>query len=79
MAYESWPTLDEELARDDEVEIGVQINGKMTARVMMAADLGEDCIKEAALGEDRVARALAGKTVRKVIVVKGRLVNVVAN
>ena len=63
----------------DEVEIGVQVNGKMTARVMMAADSDESCAKEAALGEERVVTALAGKTVRKVIVVKGRLVNIVAN
>ncbi len=79
LAYEPWPAFDERLARDEEVEIGVQICGKTKARVMVAADADEDVLKTAALGEDRIATLLEGKTVRKVIVVKGRLVNIVAN
>ena len=78
LAYEPWPSYDEALARDEEVEIGVQINGKVKARVMVPADAGEDTIRTAALAERRVCEALEGKTIRKVIVVKGRLVNVVA-
>ncbi len=79
LAYEPWPAFDEALARDEEVEIGVQVNGKLKARVMVAADADEESIRSAALGVTKVAAAIAGKTVRKVIVVKGRLVNIVAN
>jgi len=78
LAYEPWPAYDEKLARDEEVEIGVQINGKMKARVMVAADADEDTIRSVALAQDNVTKTLEGKTVRKVIVVKGRLVNIVA-
>jgi leucyl-tRNA synthetase len=70
---------DEALARDKEVEIGVQVGGKIKARVMVAADADEETIRSTALGNEQVAKAIAGKTVRKVIVVKGRLVNIVAN
>ncbi|MGB2985754.1 MAG: class I tRNA ligase family protein [Phycisphaerae bacterium] len=79
LAYEPWPQYDEKLARDEEVEIGVQINGKLKARVMVATDADEESIREAALAEKRIVEAIAGKTIRKVIVVKGRLVNIVAN
>ncbi|MFQ5494474.1 MAG: leucine--tRNA ligase [Phycisphaerae bacterium] len=79
LAYESWPVCDEALARDREVEIGVQINGKLKARLTVDADAGENDIQTAALKQQRVAEALAGKTIRKVIVVKGRLVSIVAN
>jgi leucyl-tRNA synthetase len=79
LAYDPWPTHDEKLARDEEVEIGVQINGKVRARVMVAADADEETIRTAALAEGKVAAAIAGKTIRKLIVVKGRLVNIVVN
>ena len=52
---------------------------RLTARMMMAGDADEEQIKEAALAQERVVTALQGKTIRKVFVVKGRLVNVVAN
>ncbi len=77
LAYEAWPPFDDALTRDLEVEVGVQINGKVRARVMVSADATEEAIQTAALGEDRIVEALLGKTVRKVIVVKGRLVNIV--
>ena len=72
-----WPTFDPEQAKADEVELAVQLNGKVKGRVTVAADADEETIKQAAL--DDVAGLIADKTVRKVIVVKGRLVNVVAN
>ena len=78
LAYEPWPAHDEALARDEEVEIGVQINGKVKARVMVPADADEATIQATARAEERMCAALRGKTIRKVIVVKGRLVNVVA-
>ncbi len=78
LAYEPWPKYDEKLARDEEVEIGVQINGKLKARVMVAANADEETVRSAALTQKKVAAAIEGKTIRKVIVVKGRLVNIVA-
>ncbi len=79
LAHAPWPALDEALARDEEVEIAVQIAGKVKARVMVAADADEKTIGEVATADERVKAALAGKTIRKIIVVKGRLVNIVAN
>jgi len=79
LAYEPWPIYDPALAREEEVEIAVQVQGKIKARMMVAADSSEDAIQSVALADKRVVEALAGKTVRKVIVVKGRLVNIVAN
>ncbi len=70
-----WPAFDPELARADEVELAVQLNGKVKAKIMVAADAAEDAIRETALAA--VSGALAGKEPRKVIVVKGRLVNIV--
>ena len=70
-----WPTFDPELAKADEIELAVQLNGKVKGRVTVAADADEETIKQAAL--DEVAALTDGKTIRKVIVVKGRLVNIV--
>ena len=77
--HEPWPTFDPALAREEEVEIAVQVQGKIKARFMVAADADEESVRAAAMANDRVIDALAGKTVRKVIVVKGRLVNIVAS
>jgi leucyl-tRNA synthetase len=79
LAYQPWPDFDPGLARDDVLEIGVQVNGKLRGRVTVAADADEESIRRAALAEEKVAAAVAGKDVRKVIVVKGRLVSIVAN
>ncbi len=79
LAFEPWPQFDEALTRDDEVEIAVQVAGKVKARITVSADADEEALQAAALADERVKAALTGKTVRKVIVVKGRLVNVVAN
>ena len=77
LAYEPWPQHEETLAREDEVEVGVQIGGKIKARIMVPADADEEAVQAAALEHERVIAALANKTIRKVIVVKGRLVNIV--
>ena len=68
--------FDAELAKGDEVEIAVQIKGKVRGRITVAADASDDEMAEAA--KAAVADQLAGKDVKKVIVVKGRLVNIVA-
>lgn len=79
LAFEPWPAFDEALTRDEEVEIAVQVSGKVKARVTVAADADEASIRAIALADERVRTALENKTVRKVIVIKGRLVNIVAN
>ncbi len=76
---EAWPTFDPSALIRDEVEIAIQINGKIKAKIYVPTSLGEDEIKEAALNNENIKTALEGKTVRKVIVIKGRLVNIVAN
>jgi len=72
-----WPAFDAEAAKVDEIEVPVQVNGKLRGKVVVAADAGEEDMKSAAMADDKVAKALAGKAVRKVIVVPGRLVNIV--
>ena len=72
---EQWPDFDPEQAKSAEVELAVQVNGKVRAKVMVPVDAGDDAIREEALAA--ITDLLAGKEPRKVIVVKGRLVNVV--
>jgi leucyl-tRNA synthetase len=79
LTYAPWPEYDPALARDDEVEVAVQILGKIKARITVPADADEAALETAALADERIQELLAGKTVRKVIVIKGRLVNIVAN
>jgi leucyl-tRNA synthetase len=77
LAYEPFPEFDAALLVDDEVEIPVQINGKVRAQVRVASTASDPDLEAAARGEPRIAAALAGATVRKVIVVPQRLVNFV--
>ena len=77
IAYAPWPEFNAELAQDKEIEVPVQINGKVRDRVTVPADADEAALESAARAAPKVAAALKGKTVRKVIVVKGRLVNIV--
>lgn len=72
-----WPVADEELAREDEIEIPVQINGKLVNVVKLSADSDEAAIKTAALVDEKVKARIEGKNVVKVIVVPGKLVNLV--
>jgi leucyl-tRNA synthetase len=73
----SWPVSDSELAKEDELEIPVQINGKLVAVVRVAVDADSKTIEAAALAQEKVQSRTAGKTVVKVIVVPGKLVNLV--
>jgi leucyl-tRNA synthetase len=73
----SWPTYDAAVARADEVVIPVQINGKVRARLTVAADASEQELERLALADPSVQAHIAGKTVRKVVVAKGRLVSLV--
>lgn len=72
----AWPEFDAAAARADEVQMAVQIKGKVRAHVTVSADASDDEV--AGLAQAAVADQLAGKTVKKVIVIKGRLVNIVA-
>ena len=74
--HEPWPIFDEAQAKSNTVEIAVQIKGKVRARIMVAADASEDELSHAA--QQAVAQQLEGREIRKVIVVPGRLVNIVA-
>ena len=77
IAFEAWPTWNESLLGEAEKEIAVQVNGKVRATVMIAVDEAEDSIKEKALAEENVKRHIEGKEVVKVIVIKGKIVNIV--
>ena len=72
-----WPLFDPSALIKDEVEIAVQVNGKIKNRIMIAADLSEEDIKTAAVEDPSIKAAIEGKTIIKVIVIKGRLVNIV--
>ena len=79
IAYAEWPTFDESKLVEDEVEILVQVLGKPKARIMMDPTLSKDEVEKIALNDEKVKEAIEGKTIRKVIVVPGKLVNIVAN
>jgi leucyl-tRNA synthetase len=73
----TWPIYVPDLAREDEIEIPVQVNGKLVNVVKVAAGSDEAAVKAAALADEKVKARIAGKTVVKVIVVPGKLVNLV--
>ncbi len=79
IAYASWPTYDEAMLVEDEVEVIVQVNGKLRGKFKVAVGTSEDVLKEEALKVPAVQAQVEGKTIRKVIVVKGKVVNIVAN
>lgn len=72
-----WPRADRDLARVDEIEIVLQINGKLRSRVKVEADIEPERLEEIALAEDRIASLLGGRAPRRVIVVPKKLVNIV--
>ncbi|AOK89125.1 leucine--tRNA ligase [Paenibacillus polymyxa] len=78
ITYAAWPAYDEAWTVDAEVEIVVQVNGKIVQRATIAKDLDAKAMEAFAVSLDNVQQALAGKTIRKVIAVPGKLVNIVA-
>lgn len=74
---QSWPQADPELVKVEMVELPIQVNGKVRDRITVAADADEQAVQEAALASPQVQKWLNGRTVRKVIVVPRRLVNIV--
>ncbi|WP_010270467.1 leucine--tRNA ligase [Paenibacillus senegalensis] len=79
ISYEPWPEYDEAWTVENEVEIVIQINGKIIERTSVSKDLSREELEAAALALPKVQEAIAGKAVRKVIAVPGKLVNIVAN
>ena len=77
IAFESWPTYDEAKCVDDEIEIAVQINGKVKEKLVVAADADNETVLAAAKALEKVAAAIDGMTIVKELYVKGRLVNIV--
>src|SRR5579884_4287206 len=77
LAYEPWPTFDPALTRAEEIEVPVQINGKVRLRLRVPAEINKEELEKTALADERVRQLIEGKQVRKVIVVPGKLVNIV--
>jgi leucyl-tRNA synthetase len=75
----SWPDYDPAALVDDEVEVVFQVNGKLRDRATVAVGMGKEELEKLALASTRVQEFTAGLTVRKVVVVPGKLVNIVAN
>ncbi len=79
ISYEAWPAYDEAKLVDDEVEIVVQVNGKVKAKLYVPSDATKETQEQIAMDDDKIKEQIDGKTVRKVISVPGKLVNIVAN
>jgi leucyl-tRNA synthetase len=77
LAYEPWPAYDEALTRADEIEVPVQVNGKLRTRLRVPPDISQEELQAQALADERVKSFIEGKKIRKVIVVPGKLVNIV--
>ena len=77
LAYEPWPQFDPALLVEEQIELPIQVNGKLRSRITVDADADDKTVEETALADDKIKQALGDATVRKVIIVKGRLVNVV--
>ncbi|ERJ13408.1 leucine--tRNA ligase [Haloplasma contractile] len=79
ITYEAWPTYDESKLIEDEIEIVVQVNGKVRDRMMVSREISKEDLEEKAKSALNVQKHIEGKTIRKVIVVPKKLVNIVAN
>ncbi|MEK7865388.1 MAG: class I tRNA ligase family protein, partial [Planctomycetota bacterium] len=74
-----WPTYDEKALEVEQVEIVVQVNGKMRSKVTVESGIAEDAVKAAVLADEKVKKSLEGATVKNLVVVPGRLVNIVVD
>lgn len=77
LSYEEWPTYDESKLVDDEVEVAVQVAGKVRAKIIVAKDASKEEIEKVALADEKVQEYMAGKDLVKIIVIPGKLVNIV--
>ena len=72
-----WPTFDEAATVKDEIEVVIQVNGKLRSRFTVSLSADEQALKEAALADEKIVRFVGDKPIKKVIVVKNKLVNIV--
>ncbi|HHW38374.1 MAG TPA: leucine--tRNA ligase [Bacillales bacterium] len=79
ISFEQWPTYDESKLVEDEVQIVVQLNGKVRTKLNIPKDATKEVMEEIAMNDEKVKEGIEGKTVRKVVAVPGKLVNIVAN
>jgi leucyl-tRNA synthetase len=79
ISYEAWPAYDEAKLVDDEIEIVIQVNGKVKTKLKVPTGATKEALEGIAMDDDRVKEQIEGKTIRKVITVPGKLVNIVAN
>jgi len=77
LAETRWPGFDPELAREEEIEVAVQVNGKLRSRLFASPDANDDDLRSKALADEKVLAATAGREIVRVIVIPGKLVNVV--
>jgi len=79
ISHEQWPSYDESFLVDDEVEVVIQVMGRVRSKVSVAKDISKDELEQLAINDAKIQEWIEGKTIRKVIVVPGKLVNIVAN
>ncbi|MEN1970311.1 leucine--tRNA ligase [Lentibacillus sp. N15] len=79
ISYEAWPIFDEAKLVEDEIEVVLQVMGKVRSKMSVAKDISKEELEKQALEDEKIQEWVQGKTVRKVIVVPGKLVNIVAN
>jgi leucyl-tRNA synthetase len=72
-----WPDWDEEIAKEEKIELVIQVNGKLRSKLLISHSISDVEIKEMALQEGKIKDIVGNKTIKKVIVVKGKLVNIV--
>ncbi|MBW8041148.1 MAG: leucine--tRNA ligase [Planctomycetes bacterium] len=77
LVFEPWPEYDSELIKEKEIELAVQVNGKIKDRMVFSADADEELIKQKAIASEKVIAAMGGKPVKKIIVVKPRIVSII--
>jgi leucyl-tRNA synthetase len=77
LAYEPWPEYDEKLVKEKEIELAVQVNGKIKDRIIVAADADEKFIQAEAQNSVKVKAAMGGKPAKKIIVAKPRIVSII--
>ncbi len=77
LAYAPWPTFDPALLKDETIEVPVQVNGKLRARITVPADLDAAALEASARADEKVAGLIEGKTIKKAVIVPGKLVNFV--
>jgi leucyl-tRNA synthetase len=79
LARGAWPAFDADAARAAEIVVPVQVNGKLRARLTVPVDASEEALRTIALADQAVRHHTDGKTVRKVVIAKGKLVNIVVS